>query len=606
MEYALKLRNQDFDNPMRESQGTVDRFAASIPPAVRQLAEFTFVAGGAAAGAAAFGIATKLALSNLEAYADFDGLVRGLKTLEGTADATTKRIERLREVAKSPGLGFEEAVKGDIRLRSAGLSADLAARALGAFGNAIASVGGGKADLDGAVLALSQMAALGKVTAEDMNQLGGRMPQIRAAMKAAFGTADTEALQALGLSIEEIMEGLVGQLEKLPQATGGARNALDNYTMGWSELKVEAAEFGTWLSSTWVNDAAGAFSYAAKKLREFKKDLGMETPGLAGKDSQTEEERAAERAADATAAAAQRAANDEIRAHNESVLFRERNHQEYLEGIRLADAKAAQQRVEAEKKAASAISAAQEKVYAARLTREADLSRQIEALRTAGPTGAAAINSEKDVVARAEIATRTAELVSLERELKDIREGEAERQTALAKAASEKAAAAGRELAAHAQSRTFFELENQLLDARGTRQNKLAETLERQLKTEQLKLQLMRDQGLAEEDAMEAAKRRISLEERAAKPRRRGLLDRAAAETGGGNTEKLAREDLARRRGRMLTPDAAAELLARRGRGADPGKLARDEKAEAARKAADPMYRVVKAIEEKLNTLATA
>lgn len=177
---------------------------------------------GVTAPVVAFGVAvTKSAL-------DMDGLRRGLEAVAGSSAEAENQLRRLKEVAKLPGLGFKDAIEGSIRLQSAGFSAELAERSLKAFGNALATVGKGKADLDGVSLALSQIASKGKISAEEINQLAERVPQIRKAIKDAFGTADTEILQRQGIGSEEFVSRVVAQLERLKTVTGGPKNALEN------------------------------------------------------------------------------------------------------------------------------------------------------------------------------------------------------------------------------------------------------------------------------------------------------------------------------------------------------------------------------------------
>lgn len=164
----------------------------------------------------------------LKAAADFEGLRRGLEAVTGSSAAASAQFERLRKVAELPGLGLEEAVKGATRLQAAGLSANIAERALKSFGNAIAIVGGGREELDGVTRALSQIAAKGKVSAEEINQLAERIPQVRVALKAAFGTASTEDIQKLGISTDAFFERLISQFEKLPSVSGGLKNSFEN------------------------------------------------------------------------------------------------------------------------------------------------------------------------------------------------------------------------------------------------------------------------------------------------------------------------------------------------------------------------------------------
>lgn len=160
--------------------------------------------------------------------AQIDSLQRGLTAVTGSAEEAGRQLVELKEVAKLPGLGFEEAIQGAINLEAAGFSAATSERALKAFGNALATVGRGKSDLDGVITALQQIESKGKVSAEEINQLQERLPGIRKAMVAAFGTADTEQLQRMKLSSEEFVEGIIAEFEKLPPVTGGVQNQLEN------------------------------------------------------------------------------------------------------------------------------------------------------------------------------------------------------------------------------------------------------------------------------------------------------------------------------------------------------------------------------------------
>ncbi len=164
----------------------------------------------------------------LKAAADFESLRRGLEAVTGSSEKAAVQFERLKKVAELPGLGFREAVQGAINLQAAGFSANTAERALTAFGNALATVGKGRAELDGVILALSQIQSKGKFSAEELNQLAERLPQIRQAIKAAFGTASTEDIQKLGLTSEQIITKIIEQFEKLPQVTGGLKNSFEN------------------------------------------------------------------------------------------------------------------------------------------------------------------------------------------------------------------------------------------------------------------------------------------------------------------------------------------------------------------------------------------
>jgi tape measure domain-containing protein len=189
------------------------------------------VSGISTVATAALGVTAAIAGFSglaLNAAADMDSLKRGLLAVAGSGAEVEKQLARLEAVAKLPGLGLREAIQGSINLQAAGFSAGLAEKALMGFGNALATVGKGKADLEGVIMALGQIASKGQVSAEEINQIAERVPQIRKIMQAAFGTANTEELQKRGISSMDFVKAIVAELGKLPKVTGGIRTAFEN------------------------------------------------------------------------------------------------------------------------------------------------------------------------------------------------------------------------------------------------------------------------------------------------------------------------------------------------------------------------------------------
>lgn len=143
------------------------------------------------------------------------------------------QLERLAELAESPGLGFDQAVAFSTRLQAVKVSADLAERSMKEFGNALALVGGTPEQLDGVSLAISQIFSKGKVSAEEIDQIAERLPQIRSLMQDAFGTADTEVLQKMGIGAEEFLAAITESAAQLPRAAETASSALSNLKDDW-------------------------------------------------------------------------------------------------------------------------------------------------------------------------------------------------------------------------------------------------------------------------------------------------------------------------------------------------------------------------------------
>lgn len=211
--------------------------------------------GVALTGALSLPIAGFVAAST-QAFAQIDSLKRGLFTLEKSAQGTERRFRELQEVAKLPGLGLEEAVRGDIRLRAIGLSSELSKRALLAFGNALASVGSGKADLDETIRQFGQLATASTLTAENLKPIIERVPQAAQILRNAFGTANAEQLRELGVTSQQVVRVLVDDLEELPKVTGGIKNALETFA---DDTKIALAEAGA-AFAPFVEKALGGLS----------------------------------------------------------------------------------------------------------------------------------------------------------------------------------------------------------------------------------------------------------------------------------------------------------------------------------------------------------
>lgn len=170
-----------------------------------------------------------LGVLSTKTAATYDSLMRGLAAVSGGQKQAEAQFKALRETAKMPGLGLREVIQGVTGMQAAGISFDQAEKSIRAFGNALATVGKGREDLKGVLLALTQMKSKGVVQAEEVNQqLGERVPQLLRVMKDAFGTSDTQELQKRGVTSAEFIKKITDELLKLPQASGGAQNAFEN------------------------------------------------------------------------------------------------------------------------------------------------------------------------------------------------------------------------------------------------------------------------------------------------------------------------------------------------------------------------------------------
>lgn len=269
----IKADTKDFRTGMGHAETQVDSFA-------KRASRMGALVKGAVA--TAFIVAGKEAVVTTNRL---DSLRRGLETVSGSAAVAAAQIERLERLARLPGLGLEQVLQGSANLQAAGLSAELAEGALREFGNALAAVGRGKADLNGVIIALSQIASKGKVTAEEINQIAERVPQIRQIMQDAFGTAATEEIQAMGITSEEFIRRIVDAMESLKRATIGPQAEVENLGDAFKRLAGEVGEIVNIGARPGIRQLTSLFDSAADlldRMTDEAETLAGTIRGMAG------------------------------------------------------------------------------------------------------------------------------------------------------------------------------------------------------------------------------------------------------------------------------------------------------------------------------------
>ena len=185
--------------------------------------------------------------SAIKAYGDIQSLQKGLEAVMGSAGSASKEFERLKEVSRLPGLGMQEAVRGSINLQAIGIDADKARGILSQFGNAVASVGKGKAEFERAIYGVQQLANTDFPLGEDLNIIKDALPQVSNLLKEAFGSSRSDELAKMGVSSKQVLDTITAGLEKLPRVTGGINGAFEN--LGDS-MKTSLARIGKIIDDT--------------------------------------------------------------------------------------------------------------------------------------------------------------------------------------------------------------------------------------------------------------------------------------------------------------------------------------------------------------------
>lgn len=133
---------------------------------------FGLAGGGAAAGVGAIAVAfTAAAKAGVEYNMTVDRLTRSFESLLGSQQAAAAHLQELRAFAARTPFEFEDVAHASQRFQNMGLAAKEVVPTLTAVGNAVAAAGGGSDEINRVSLALAQMGAKGKVSAEELNQL---------------------------------------------------------------------------------------------------------------------------------------------------------------------------------------------------------------------------------------------------------------------------------------------------------------------------------------------------------------------------------------------------------------------------------------------------
>lgn len=218
-----------------------------------------------------------LGVASLKAAGDIEALEKGLEAVLPAGASAADELERLRRIAELPGLGFEQAIQGSVRLQAVGFNADQAASALDAFGRVVATTAGTAQELDSVVRQITQINAKGRILAEDLGVIQENAPAVSIALQDAFGTTNVEAIRATGISAGEFTKQLIEAIqnsEKFSKVNGGLKNALENVRIS---IRIFLADLGRQINALFdVQGIAERFSATLGRLGAAFKELDDE------------------------------------------------------------------------------------------------------------------------------------------------------------------------------------------------------------------------------------------------------------------------------------------------------------------------------------------
>ena len=221
---------------------------------------------------------------SLKAAGEMESLRLALEKTMGGAGRSIEEarmeLEELRKAALAPGLDFQQAVKGSIRLQGVGYQAEEARRIITELANALTLAGGTADQLDGVTKQFTQMIGKGKIMQEDLTIILENMPNLAKVMQDTFGTSNAEMLRKMGVSVEDFISKLTDGMAKLPRAQGGIANAIVN---AQNAIKLAIAEVGEEINKVFnVTGALQSFSDWVTKTAKWFRELDDSTKRAIG------------------------------------------------------------------------------------------------------------------------------------------------------------------------------------------------------------------------------------------------------------------------------------------------------------------------------------
>ena len=164
-----------------------------------------------------------------------EGFRNSLTALHGSAAVAESVLADLQELAQLPGITFQGAVQGAVRLKTVGVEGQFALDILREFGNAAALGGSSAAEMGRAMVGLTQILSRGKLSQEELNQVLEAVPLIGNSIRASFNSIDAEnirtQLEAAGQDVTDFVRIITEEL-----ATG-ARASADSTANAFSNLQ---------------------------------------------------------------------------------------------------------------------------------------------------------------------------------------------------------------------------------------------------------------------------------------------------------------------------------------------------------------------------------
>ncbi|NTV75380.1 MAG: tape measure protein, partial [Holophaga sp.] len=241
---------QGFKNAAGSVDGLALRFEALNKQldkgASQQVAKFADAIGsrlqgvGVALSAALTAPIVALGAFSLQAAAGFQQTEIAFTTMLGSGEKAKAFLDELEAFAARTPFQFNDLVDASKRMLALGFTSEQVIPTLTAIGDAAAGLGGGKELIDGITLALGQMSAKGKVSAQEMNQLAERGVPAWSILAKTLGITIPEAMKKAEAGAISASVAVPAILQGMSEKFGGLMDKQSETLLGrWSTVKDE-------------------------------------------------------------------------------------------------------------------------------------------------------------------------------------------------------------------------------------------------------------------------------------------------------------------------------------------------------------------------------
>jgi len=230
---TVKLELKDLQRNLNQMRSSLDKHFDNIEKRAKESGRLAIAAfsGAVAAGA------SLLTKSFIGAAGSIEKMKLSLIAVTGSTQEANRQFKELIELAKMPGLGLPELVKGATSLQALNFSFAESKRIMREWGNEIVKFGGGRSELERVIVQLTQIRGKASGWGQDIRQISESMPSLRKYIALAFDNTPVEDLAKSGVTASQLIAKVTDQLAKQSRVTGGTQNAIDNFNDSLYQLK---------------------------------------------------------------------------------------------------------------------------------------------------------------------------------------------------------------------------------------------------------------------------------------------------------------------------------------------------------------------------------